>query len=433
MTPSTNDPALAAPATALPFTFGGFTIPAECRRIFITAELEPSSGDPRIQPTGFPDLGPVLYADPAGKYGLICLIESEASMANRLEEVCLDNKYEGTLRSELAGLPYMKLTADGTPGGTFVTASTIDGHRFASEYIMGGHIIQAGAELKAIESMNAVAPTADAAAAPPKKTAKGKQKTTGGKPEFVRFVQSFMGMTTKDRCPAANVPRMFRLAMEYDPLALLHGFQISVKDKLTFVGLRSPRAITASILGLNCQRIIVPGVRLDPIGTGDAGQAIFQKPRISARKIEANFSIDVGLLASMRLGSTSDQDTGRLQLLLKIALCKIGWFLTALNGGLRLRTDCDLRIVTNGVHYWTNRMGEDGTGTAFDFAAITTAATGLAALVTSSGLDAARSPFPLKHVAKTKEDKEDKSSEKGSEPDGDEDDSGTPSDDESGD
>jgi CRISPR-associated protein Csb1 len=163
-------------------------------------------------------------------------------------------------------------------------------------------IVQAGAELNAIQSMSSPAGTADAAPAPPKKTAKGKQKTAKEKPEFVRFVQSFMGMTTKDRCPAANVPRMFRLAMEYDPLALLHGFQISVKDKLTFVGLRSPRAITASILGLNCQRITVPGVRFDPIGTGDAGQAIFQKPRISAKKIEARFSIDVGLLASMHLG-----------------------------------------------------------------------------------------------------------------------------------
>src|SRR6202041_967787 len=123
MTMTTTD--LPAPDTALPFMFGGFTVPAGCRRVFITAELEPSSGDPRIQPTGFPDLGPVLYADPAEKHGLICLIESEASMANRLEEVCLDNKYEGTLRSELEGLPYIKLTADGTHGGTFVTASTI--------------------------------------------------------------------------------------------------------------------------------------------------------------------------------------------------------------------------------------------------------------------------------------------------------------------
>jgi CRISPR-associated protein Csb1 len=402
---STTTNATPAPVTALPFTFGGFTIPVGCRRIFITAELEPSSGDPRIQPTGFPDLGPVLYADPAEKHGLICLIESEASMANRLEEVCLENKYQGTLRSELAGLPYIKLTADGTAEGAFITASTIDGHRFASEYIMSGHVVHSGIELSGIQSMNLVPAIADVTPAPAKKGAKKKSPTSDGKPEFVRFVQSFMGMTTKNRCPAANVPRMFRLAMEYDPLALLHGFQISVKDKLTFVGLRSPRAITASILGLNCQRITVPGVRIDPIGTGDAGQAIFQKPRISAKKIEARFCIDVGLLASMHLGSTSEQATARLQLLLKIALCKVGWFLTALNSGLRLRTDCDLRIVKDGIHYWTNRMGEDGTGTAFDFGAITTAATELAAQFAASGLDAGHSPFPLKHVAKAKEDK----------------------------
>ena len=427
MTPSNND-AAAATAAALPFTFGGFTIPAECRRIFITAELEPSSGDPRIQPTGFPDLGPVLYADPAEKHGLICLIESEASMANRLEEVCLDNKYEGTLRSELAGLPYIKLTADGTPDGTFVTASTIDGHRFASEYIMGSHLIQAGSEPAAAQSVDPAASTADASMARGKRKAQGKQRTGEAASEFVEVVKSFMGMTAGDRCPAANVPRIFRFAMEYDPLALLHGFQISVKGKLTFVGLRSPRAITASILGLNCQRIIVPGVRLDPIGTGDAGQAIFQKPRISAKKIEARFSIDVGLLASMHLGTSPALGVERLQLLLKIALCKIGWFLTALNSGLRLRTDCDLRVVTNGAHYWIDRTGEDGTGRTFDYAAIAAAATGVAPLIARSGFDAAHSPFPLKHVAK--KEKEDKGPEQRSEPDGEEDEAATPSDEE---
>jgi ATP-dependent DNA ligase len=42
--------------------------PAGCRHILITAELEPSNGDPRIQPKRFPDLRPVLYADPAEKY-----------------------------------------------------------------------------------------------------------------------------------------------------------------------------------------------------------------------------------------------------------------------------------------------------------------------------------------------------------------------------
>jgi CRISPR-associated protein Csb1 len=236
------------PSPALPFTFGGLTIPAGCRRLFITAELESANGDPRIQPTGFPDLGPVMYADPSEKHGLICLIESEASMANRLEETCLGNKFEGTFRNELKNLPYIKLTKDGTSNGELITASTIDGHRFASEYIMGGHIISPGPELDAIKSIKL-----DEAKAPSKKALSGtkaanKKKASNspdagkepatGKPEFVRFVQSFMGMTSKDRCPASNVPRIFRLAMEYDPMSLLHGFQVSVKDKLTFVGLR---------------------------------------------------------------------------------------------------------------------------------------------------------------------------------------------------
>jgi len=398
---ATNDDQTST-SSPLPFTFGGFTIPEGCRRIFITAELEPSNGDPRIQPTGFPDLGPVLYADPAERDGLICLIESEASMANRLEEVCLADKYEGTLRAELNGIPYIKLTDDGTVEGTLITASTIDGHRFASEYIMGGHVVQEGPELDAIRT------TADAAAnatgnGMEKKGAGREQKREGRKPDFVRFVQSFMGMPTKDRCPASNVPRVFQLAMEYDPLSLLHGFQISVKDKLTFVGLRSPRAITASIVGLNCQRIVVPGVRIDPIGTGDAGQAIFQKPRVSAKRIEARFSIDVGLLAGMYLGPNHGK--ARLQLLLALAICKVSWFLDALKHGLRLRTDCDLRTVTTGPNWWEDRL--EGKGAKFDTEVVLKdAGRELPALMDRCEFKKGHSPFPLKHVRKTKEERD---------------------------
>ena len=126
--------AIPAPASAL-LKFGGFTIPAGCRRIFITAELEPSNGDPRIQPTGFPDIGPVLYPDPAEKDGLICLIESEASMANRLEEVCFSNKYEGTLNDTFAGLPYLKAQTGTGDAAVLKTSSTLDGHRFASDFL----------------------------------------------------------------------------------------------------------------------------------------------------------------------------------------------------------------------------------------------------------------------------------------------------------
>ena len=318
-----------APTAALPFTFGGFTIPAGCRRIFITAELEPSNGDPRIQPTGFPDIGPVLYPDPAEKDGLICLIESEASMANWLEAVTVADKYVGTLKPELDGLPYIKLTDSGLANGVFKTSSTIDGHRFASEYIMGSK-----------GRLTGIGPTSSMG---------GVQTPPPENVEMVEFIKTRLGMPAGDTCPAANVPEIHRVAMEYDPLSLLHGFQISVKNKLTFVGLRSPRAITASIAGLNCDRVTVPGIRFDPIGTGDAGQAIFQKPRITAKRIEARFSIDVGLLTSLRLDTPGENgapghQTERAQLLLAIAVWKVAAFLDLLSVELSLRTECKLRL-----------------------------------------------------------------------------------------
>jgi CRISPR-associated protein Csb1 len=378
--------------------FGGFTIPTGCRRIFITAELEPSNSDPRIQPTGFPDIGPVLYPDPAEKQGLICLIDGEAKVGQFLESVCLSDQYEGTWRSELAGLPYIKLTRDGKAEGEFVTATTIDGHRFASEYVMGAQFTEISADMKKAFDEQAAAAKAKEDEAGKKTAAKTPAKNPAtAKPEFVLWVRHLLGMKSKDKCPASNVPRIFKVAMEYDPMALLHGFQISVKDKLTFVGLRSPRAITGSVIGLGCERIAVPGVRFDPIGTAAASQAIFQKQRISAKKIEARFCIDVGLLASMRLGK-DDQSKARLELLLKIALCKVAWFIGEMHNGKRLRSECDLRLVKNGAKFWLNRI--EGDGTAFPFSEIaTTASTGLGATDAALGFTAGHSPLVLKHVA----------------------------------
>lgn len=383
---------------SLPFTFGGFTIPAGCRRIFITAELEPSNGDPRIQPTGFPDIGPVLYLDPepdlTKNNGLICLIDGEAKVGNFLEEVCLSDKHEGAWRSELTGLPYIKLTDD---KGEFVTATTIDGHRFASEYVMGAHFTQINDAMKKVFEEQAAAAKADEETNERKPAAKKTAKPKAPKPEFVLWVRNLLGMKTKDRCPAANVPRIFTIAMEHDPMALLHGFQISVKDRLTFVGLRSPRAITGSVVGLGCERLAVPGVRFDPIGTAAASQAIFQKQRITAKKIEARFCIDVSLLASMRLGD-GEQAKARLELLLKLALCKVAWFIGEIQDGKRLRTECDLRLRKNGAKVWLNRM--EGEAAQFPFSEIAEAAkTEMGITSAALGFAKENSPLVLKHVA----------------------------------
>ena len=89
------------------FSFGGVSIPSDTKRLYVTATLVPSMGDPRIQPTKFPDIDTVMYPDPSGEHGQICLIESEPSMANHLEEVAFADKYTGTLLPELTGLPYI--------------------------------------------------------------------------------------------------------------------------------------------------------------------------------------------------------------------------------------------------------------------------------------------------------------------------------------
>ena len=236
-----------------------------------------------------------------------------------------------------------------------------------------------------------------------------------GKPEFVTFVQNFMGMSKPDKCPAANVPRVFKLAMKYDPLALVYGFQISVKKKLTFVGLRSPRALNASILGLGCERVTVPGIKFDPIGTGDTRQAIFQKPRVTAKVITARFSIDVGLISSF--GITPDET----KLIIKLCLCKVAWFIGAANSGIKLRTECDLRLKENSAKYFINRS--DSTDHEFAFAAIGAAA------VTELSIPTAlhRSPLILKHVPKKKdEDSDDPSDENGDDNEGDDEGNETP-------
>ena len=117
------------------------------------------------------------------------------------------------------------------------------------------------------------------------------------------------------RCHIARVPEVFPLVLGLDAMSLIHGFQVS-NEQISFVGLRLPRALTASIVGLNCQRVTVPGIKFN-VGQveSESGQAIFQKPRITARRIEALFSIDAGLLSSLRLDTPGNADAaGRIRL-----------------------------------------------------------------------------------------------------------------------
>src|SRR3954452_13010964 len=92
-------------------------------RILMEAGLKPVAGT-RIQPTGFPDLGPATYDAPADDGGTVStlLVESAQSMANRLEAVCW-NEANDDLAPELTGLPFVKVKLAGLGKGADTTSS----------------------------------------------------------------------------------------------------------------------------------------------------------------------------------------------------------------------------------------------------------------------------------------------------------------------
>src|SRR5262249_39998019 len=111
-----------------------FTALKTAPRVLIEASLKPVAGT-RIQPTGFPDLGPATYQAPDGTATL--LVESAQSMANRLETVCWDEAAED-ITSELKGLPFVKVALAGLGDGSDTTSSLLEFHRLNSPYIMSG-------------------------------------------------------------------------------------------------------------------------------------------------------------------------------------------------------------------------------------------------------------------------------------------------------
>src|SRR5437763_8071191 len=105
-------------------------------RILMEAGLKPVAGT-RIQPTGFPALGPAVYDAPDGDGGTVptLLVESAQSMANRLEAVCWDEATDD-IAAELKGLPFVRVKLAGLGDGSDTTSSLLEFHRLNSPYIM---------------------------------------------------------------------------------------------------------------------------------------------------------------------------------------------------------------------------------------------------------------------------------------------------------
>lgn len=280
----------------------------EHNRVTITASLEPTNGR-FIQPTGFPDIGACIYRDRDGRRW--CLVESEQSMANRLEAVCM--KAPGVWVDELKGLPVIAVYDQ---NGGLLTTNLAEPHRIASSYVLEGKL--------------------------------------DGDRDLRALIEQTLGLSNGgDYWPLDKRAALERLVFALDPGALLHGFQF-VQWK--FVGLRQTRLLHGR---LEAELSEDPEVHygmvkwdaIEPESTreerANKGQSIAAKSRIVPKEIVATHEVDVLGLKSLTL------DGSKQKFLLALALWKIGAFLAnkpafdprsrQMTPSLRLRADCYLR------------------------------------------------------------------------------------------
>jgi len=298
-------------------------------RILIQVALKPVAGT-RIQPTGFPDLGPAVYDAPDGTPTL--LVESAQSMANRLEAVCWDDDTDD-IAPKLKGLPFVKVNLAGLGKGTDTTNSLLEFHRLNSPYIMSGATkdgIAFADVLKPELGMNAVAATGGK---------KGKRK---GKGEEAPAGDTGTGDKEGDDVPGVvNLRKLAAVCLKYDPNSLVHGvFLEKIAGRL-----RHPRTLSAFIEASGVGRADSGGVKFDRVlpsaklagldASEGYGNVPFHRTEFTAKSITAFFSVDLAQIRGYGLGNDA------VQLLVALSLWKVRGFL---DSNMRLRTACELEL-----------------------------------------------------------------------------------------
>lgn len=305
---------------------------ASSPRILFEVALKPVAGS-RIQPTGFPDLGPASYEAPNedGKTIPTLLVESAQSMANRLEAVCWDDAAD-TLNETLHGLPYVKVNLPGLGDGSDTTCSILEFHRLNSPYIMAGTNqanISFANVLKPELGMSVVA---------------GKAAKSKAKAESTDDVSS--EKEPDDVAGVVNLRRLAKVCFKYDPNSLVHGvFLEKIAGRL-----RHPRALSAFIEASGIARVDSGGVKFDRAlpkpsvanvdAKGGYGNVPFHRTEFTAQSITGYFSIDLAQIRGYGLGEDA------YQLLVALSLWKIRQFL---DSSMRLRTACELELVNETV------------------------------------------------------------------------------------
>lgn len=288
-------------------------------RVLIEAALKPVAGT-RIQPTGFPDLGPATYEDPEGTPTL--LVESAQSMANRLEAVCWDDANEDLVPG-LKGLPYVKVHLAGL-GGTDTTCSVLEFHRLNSPYIMTG-------VNSAKKSFSDVL-----------KPELGLVAVAGGRNRGKPTDADVDDREPDDTAGVVNLRKLAAVCFKYDPNSLIHGvFLEKIAGRL-----RHPRALSAFIEASGVGRADSGGVKFDRAlpkpkvagvdAKGGYGNVPFHRTEFTAKSIVAYFSIDLAQIRGYGLGKDASH------LLIALSLWKIRQFLEST---MRLRSACELELV----------------------------------------------------------------------------------------
>lgn len=257
-------------------------------RTVLEADLTPIAGS-LFQPTGFPDLGAAEFGD--GKL----LVESAQSMANWLEGATWDVAVNDQV-PELAGVPYVRVVDQ---SGNFLSSSRLEAHRLASAYIMAGTVGGLGGEKWLEQQFGLVK----------------------GRPLDYRAVA--------------------RACFRLDPISLVHGAFFARKNWPWQP--RISRAVTSFIEASGVKPAVSGGVKRDVVineakgGVTAEGYGTVPHQRVeyTAGNITAFFTVDH---AQFRSYGLSEPATALLEALADFEIA------TVLDGGLRLRTRCDLVV-----------------------------------------------------------------------------------------
>ena len=268
------------------------------KRFKLNVQLVPVTGS-RFQPTGFPDLGTATFEKPGpnGEWIKAILVESEQSMANHLEATGWDRGRQQPV-GQLAGLPFVQVV---NREGEYLTSSRTEAHRLSSAFIREGFVDG----VKATDIL------------------KDRLGLGDDRPLSARHI-------------AAAVLRL-------DPLCLVHGVffadnSLPGQPKIT-------RALTSFIEADDVKAAEYGGVKKDDVrhknvedgGSNEGyGTIPFHRTVWTARTITASFVLDLDQIRSYGL------DANASRLVEVIALWEIR---SMLEGGLRLRTMCDLEPV----------------------------------------------------------------------------------------